>query len=173
MKDGVRFRQSEADVLRQEYLDYGTAFVPGRKNVAPAPEPSLNTGNYTLIAEEQPGALGGLLSRLTARFNALLAQRGKPPVDLQTLVTSAFRNPQRNRAVGSTALNSRHVRGRALDLSPQSLEIPGLGTEELMCLIEQAGNDVAGPTGRAFTERGAATFLDCDSPAADHVHVEL
>jgi hypothetical protein len=41
-----------------------------------------------------------------------------------------------------------------------------------MCLVETAGRAAVGNSGRAFTERGAAVFLDCESPAADHVHIE-
>ena len=92
-------------------------------------------------------------------------------VDVTRAVTSAFRNPQRNRAVGSTALNSRHTRGRAFDLDPRVLSVPGRTAAQMMCVLEAAGDKVAGPL-NSFTEKGATTFLDCDSPVADHVHVQ-
>lgn len=92
-------------------------------------------------------------------------------VALESLVTSAFRNPQRNRAIGSKSLNSRHTRGRALDLDPRRLRVPGKDSRQLMCILEAAGARVVGEQG-SFTERGAATFLDCNDPAADHVHIQ-
>jgi hypothetical protein len=92
-------------------------------------------------------------------------------LDLSRAVTSAFRNPQRNRAVGSKALNSRHTRGRALDLDPRVLAVPGRTSAQMMCVLEAAGDAVAGPS-NSFTEKGATTFLACDSPLADHVHVQ-
>ncbi|MBN1207365.1 MAG: hypothetical protein JXB05_20970 [Myxococcaceae bacterium] len=99
------------------------------------------------------------------------ANNRKLRVDLSGLVTSAFRNPQRNRAIGSQALNSRHTRGRALDVDPRPLQVRGKDSRQLMCIIEAAGERVVGER-NAFTERGAATFLDCNDPAADHVHIQ-
>lgn len=92
-------------------------------------------------------------------------------VDVSRLVTSGFRNPQRNRAIGSRSLNSRHTRGRALDLDPRALAVPGKDARQLMCILEAAGDRVVGE-GNSFTERGAATFLDCNDVTADHVHIQ-
>jgi hypothetical protein len=92
-------------------------------------------------------------------------------VALESLVTSAFRNPQRNRAIGSVALNSRHTRGRALDIDPRPMRVPGKDARQLMCVIEVAGVRRVGEA-NSFTERGAATFLDCNDPVADHVHIQ-
>jgi hypothetical protein len=92
-------------------------------------------------------------------------------VALEPFVTSAFRNPQRNRAIGSLALNSRHTRGRALDIDPRSMRVVGKDARQLMCVIEAAGARVVNEA-NSFTERGAATFLDCDDPVADHVHIQ-
>lgn len=39
-------------------------------------------------------------------------------VSLERIITSAYRNPQRNRFIGSGAINSRHTRGMALDNDP-------------------------------------------------------
>jgi hypothetical protein len=235
----LRLRQLERDVLRQEYVDFGTLFRPGASQVGPAAKITLNTGNYLLIAEEIPRALESLLGSLGVAVRDLMRSDvqsvpvGKdgldpeqvvvepgPPVlrvgrlgntdpegddvcsgpltrgrcngairagpngiaetrannrrvviDLARAVTSGFRNPQRNRAVGSVALNSRHSRGRAFDLDPRVLSVPGRTAAQMMCVLEAAGDKVVGPQ-NSFTERGAATFLDCDSPAADHVHVQ-
>jgi hypothetical protein len=99
------------------------------------------------------------------------ANNRKVWVDVSMLVTSAFRNPQRNRAIGSQSLNSRHTRGRALDLDPRALSVPGKDARQLMCVLELAGDRVVGE-GDSFTERGAATFLDCNDITADHVHIQ-
>jgi hypothetical protein len=235
----AHLRQSERDVLRQEYLDYQTVFLPGPPQVGPAARVSLNTGNYSLVAEETPGGLARLLDAVQRRVALLLASDvqvtavgtgGLSParvvvepgpviqrvgrlgntdpggddvcegpwvkgrcsgrvragangiaetpannrgasLDLSRLVTSAYRNPQRNRAVGSHALNSFHTRGRALDLDPRALSVAGKTPAQLMCLIEAAGAAVAGVR-NAFTEAGAVQHLPCDASAADHVHVQ-
>ncbi len=232
-------RQEETDVLRQEYRDFGTRFQPSRTHVTIPSRPVLNTGNYTVIAEEDAGELSRLVDRMDERVNALLnddvqekpvGTRGLSPrtvgvspgpplltvgalgdtdpqgddvcsgprvggrcsgsilagpngiaetrannrdirVALEDFVSSAFRNPQRNRAAGSAALNSRHTRGRALDIDPRPMRVPGKTPQQLMCVVEAAGDTLLGE-GNSFTERGATTFLACDSPAADHVHVQ-
>ena len=71
----------------------------------------------------------------------------------------------------SASINSRHTLGSALDLDPRLLSIPGKTAPQLMCILEAAGDAVVGKKD-SFTERGATTFLACDSPAADHVHVQ-
>jgi hypothetical protein len=232
-------RQEEGDVLRQEYLDFGTRFKPSRAQVSIPGRPGLNTGNYSVIAEEDAGELARLVDRMNERVNALLnndvqeqrpGTRGLSPrtvvvspgeriltvgalgdtdpegddvcqgvrvggrcagsilagpngiaetrannrdtrVELEDFVSSAFRNPQRNRAIGSITINSRHTRGSALDIDPRPMRIPGKTPQQLMCVVEAAGDALLGE-GNSFTERGAALFLACDSPTADHVHVQ-
>ena len=46
-------RQEEDDVLRQEYLDFGTRFKPARAHISIPGRPVLNTGNYSVIAETE------------------------------------------------------------------------------------------------------------------------
>lgn len=232
-------RQEEDDVLRQEYLDFGTRFKPGRDHVSIPGRPVLNTGNYSVIAETEAGGLSRLLDQMEERFQALLQNdvqekrvgtRGLTPttvvvspgapiltvgalgdtdpqgddicsgrrvggrcagsilagrngiaetrannrptqVKLEDFVSSAFRNPQRNRAAGSATINSRHTIGSALDIDPRRMPIPGKTPQQLMCIVEAAGDAVVGERA-SFTERGATLFLACDSPAADHVHVQ-
>lgn len=232
-------RQEEADILRQEYLDYRTTFVPALANVRVPGRTTLNRGNYSVIVEEKPGELDRLLRDVEAQVNGILnddvqvvpvgtrvaspstvvVSSGQPVlmlgalgdtqpqgddtcggpvvsggcagpiragpnrvadtrannrgtrVSLESIVTSAYRNPQRNRFIGSTALNSRHTRGLALDLDPRALSIPGKDARQLMCVVELAGIRVAGED-NSFTENGPVTFLDCNDPAADHVHIQ-
>jgi hypothetical protein len=117
------------------------------------------------------GACGGPILAGRNRMAETRANNRRVRVDVSKLVTSAFRNPQRNRAIGSQALNSRHTRGRALDLDPRSLSVPGKDARQLMCVLEAAGDRIVGE-GNSFTERGAATFLDCNDVTADHVHIQ-
>jgi len=88
-----------------------------------------------------------------------------------TDLTSAYRNPQRNRAVNSSDVNSRHTRGKALDIDPRVLSIPGKSSRELMCIIEYAGDLVVGD-GFSFTESGPSDVVDCNSNVANHVHIQ-
>ncbi len=237
----IVIRQEEVDVLRQEYLDYGTNFQPSAAQIVPPTRPHFNTGNYSLIAEEKKDGLENLLKSVSKNLNALInndvqkvpvGRAGLPPntvvvepgpsifnvgplgdtdpqgddrcagpvvegrcggailagpngradttannrrsfVDVERFVSSAYRNPQRNRAAGSITRNSLHTRGMALDIDPRTMNIPGKSAQQAMCLVEQAGELAAAPTGKSFTERGAATFLECDDPFADHVHVNL
>lgn len=232
-------RQEEADILRQEYLDYGTSFQPALTHVRVPGRTTLNRGNYSVIVEEKPGELDRLLRDVEREVNRLLnddvqvVQVGKPApsplsvvvspgapvlmlgplgdteprgddvcagarvnggcagpiragpnriadtrannrdtrVSLERIITSAYRNPQRNRFIGSGTINSRHTRGMALDLDPRGLSIPGKDARQLMCVVELAGIRVVGEP-NSFSENGPVTFLDCNDPAADHVHVQ-
>ncbi|MFP2929086.1 D-Ala-D-Ala carboxypeptidase family metallohydrolase [Pyxidicoccus sp. 3LG] len=232
-------RQEEADILRQEYVDYGTTFKPTLANVNVPGRTTLNRGNYNVIVEEKPGELDRLLHDLEVEVNRLLnddvqvvrvgalapspnsivvspgpsvlmlgalgdtepkgddicagprvnngcagairagpnriadtlANNRKTQVNLETIITSAYRNPQRNKFIGSGTINSRHTRGLALDLDPRFLVIPGKDARQLMCIVELAGIRVAGED-NSFSENGPVTFLDCNDPAADHVHVQ-
>ncbi len=231
--------QDEEDVLRQEYVDFGTKFRPNRAQISIPAQRTFNTGNYTVITEEDTGGLARMLGQLDERIRALLnndvqekpvGTRGLAPstvvvspgapilkvgalgdtdpqgddlcagplvggrctgsilagpngtadtrannratqLKLEDFVSSAFRNPQRNRAAGSVVLDSFHTRGRALDLDPRLMPVPGKTPQQLMCIVEAAGDTVVGESD-SFTERGATRFLDCNDPMADHVHVE-
>ncbi|MFQ5853255.1 MAG: hypothetical protein ACE5JU_22070, partial [Candidatus Binatia bacterium] len=92
-------------------------------------------------------------------------------IDLEQIISSAYRNPQRNFDVGSKTVNSRHTRGRALDSDPRGLNVPGKTSQHLMCIVEHAGDNAVGAS-NSFTERGPATFLNCDDSQADHVHIQ-
>jgi hypothetical protein len=99
------------------------------------------------------------------------ANNRKTHVDLSKLVTREYRNPQRNWPIGSPSLDSGQQQGQGLDLDPRSLSVRGKDTRQLMCVLEAAGDRVVGD-GHSYTERRAATFLDCNDITADHVHIE-
>jgi hypothetical protein len=232
-------RQDTEDVLRQEYLDFGTSFRPSRAQISIPSRPTFNTGNYSVIAQKNTNGLASLVDQMQERVNALLnndvqekpvGTRGLTPgtvvvspgapiltvgalgdtdpqgddvcvgvrmggrcngsilagpngiaetrannrgaqLKLADIVSSAFRNPQRNRAAGSVVLNSFHTQGRALDIDPRLSTVPGKTSAQLMCIVEAAGDALVGAS-NSFTEKGAALFLPCDSPSGDHVHVE-
>ncbi len=234
-------RQSERDVLRQEYQDYKTRFQPQPREVSAPPRQRFNTGNYTVIAEARKGGLGELFLKTSQHANALLnndtqvnpvGRAGLQPTDVvvspgppilnvgplgdtdpqgddvcaaagvdglcngailagrngiaetrannrrtrlnvEPLITSAYRNPQRNTAAGSKSPNSLHVAGLALDLDPRSAGVKGRTAAQLMCVLEQAGALAVGNAGKSFTEQGATTFLECNHPQADHVHINF
>ncbi|WP_224243034.1 D-Ala-D-Ala carboxypeptidase family metallohydrolase [Hyalangium gracile] len=128
-------------------------------------------GDDVCVGPRVNGACSGPILAGRNGVAETLANNRQVRVELSKLVTSAYRNPQRNRVIGSRSLNSRHTRGRALDLDPRALTVRGKDARQLMCVMEAAGDRVVG-TGNSFTERGAATFLDCNDVAADHVHIQ-
>ena len=181
--------QTEADCLRQEYFDYG---VP-----IPAPDevvfslnpfaPGLNKGNYALQLSDRLidkwSSIQTQYASTTLTFDVLFQGQTYPnvvvpmPSSAGLRVTSGYRNPQRNRAVGSELNDSRHMRGRALDLQPLSfsarVELPGglrvrfpVTFHDLMPALR----DAAATAGTAICERGSKQVV-CGSPTEDHVHV--
>ncbi|MCP4490076.1 MAG: hypothetical protein GY820_22585, partial [Gammaproteobacteria bacterium] len=99
-------------------------------------------------------------------------------------VSSGYRNPQKNRAVGSNYVDSYHTRGRAIDFTPPA-NIPGVGsvtelnipnttlTTLKYCIMKQAGEFAA----RSNTEinNGSNTAVSCTyTPGTYHIdHVHL
>jgi len=100
--------QDERDIIRQEYVDFRTwrdrftLHVPYRNRIV---EPSRQEmrGNYTLIVDS---AMTELLLATEARYGGRIQ------------VSSGWRNPRRNLAAGSTAPNSNHQHGGAVDMQP-------------------------------------------------------
>jgi hypothetical protein len=103
-------QQDRISILRQEFVDYGWQ-PPDRTDVGPAPAlPSglqlasdFNWGNYDPITLE-----GGWL---------FLAQQTQTALRDKIEINSAFRNPQRNRAIDG-ARRSVHMMGGAVDMDP-------------------------------------------------------
>jgi len=104
------------------------------------------------------------------------------PTDASVTVSSGYRNPQRNRAVGSLFPDSRHTRGRALDMSPSAVQVtvqvpvdnPTITRRVALDLHETlypALDAAAGTQGTAICEDGNVQ-LDCTNTRTDHVHLQ-
>lgn len=91
-------------------------------------------------------------------------------VSVNITISSAYRNPRRSVAVGSTA-NSLHVRGRAIDFDPRGMNVPGKTAQQMMCIVEDAGDRASIP-GFSFAELPGGTPVLCNDPGADHIHVQ-
>ena len=254
-------RQDERDIIRQEYVDFGTTFQPTRVLVDALANDLFNTGNYGMVAEETDDNLQTLLDSIQANFDALLnndvqevevgtctgnvdpdencvggnpntvvispgpgfTTAGRPVtfrglgdtmpegddgctilplvngvctgsvtvgpnfiaettannvdenVDLGDSINSAYRNPQRNRDVGSQFVNSRHTRGRALDIDPDSFTVAGKTNAQLYCYLEEAAENATGshgPVDSAVTETGPDTFTTCIGAGRLVVHIQ-
>lgn len=124
-------RQDEKDILRQEYYDYRVP-VPKRDEVIDSVGEmrKFNKCNYNVLISDG----------LDTRFQSILAAYrqnnvsvelnrrsipGRIPSTATLTVSSAYRNPQKNKhkSVGSKYPDSSHTRGRALDLVPDSTNV--------------------------------------------------
>lgn len=82
-------------------------------------------------------------------------------------ITSGWRNPERNEAVGGV-LRSAHQRAGAADLVPPTAGVPA---EVSWCVLLRAARGQ--PNVYAQTETNASTRpVNCITPGVDHVHVE-
>jgi hypothetical protein len=84
-------------------------------------------------------------------------------------ITSGWRNPQRNEAIGSVVPNSRHQYGDAIDLTFSSLPA-GLTMAECNCILETAAEAVVGAN-NALAEQ-SSTPRPCDNALVNHIHAE-
>ena len=177
-------RQDERDILREEYFDYNIP-VPTRNQVVPSLGAGFNEGNYTVQ----------LSVNMPARFNAILAAyRGRQftvtiggrdyvatvPRDATLTITSGYRNPQRNKAIGSIVPDSNHTRGRALDLVPNAVNVtvvvaghttrtvaPLHGPRGLYAALFAAGQTV----GTSIAEQSSLAVPVGDT-RENHIHVQ-
>lgn len=172
----VRFEQDEISILRQEYVDYGCA-VPARGDIGTEPVAGMNTGNYGVM----------VLGELVDRFNRIEANyRGRSvnvggvsvpiPDNARVRVGSAYRNPQRNRAVGSRFNCSRHVLSQALDIVPTGPLRVTVGGVDFDLLVHDhlypTLRDAGATEGAAICEDRPGDRVDCGDASEDHVHVQ-
>jgi hypothetical protein len=135
--------QDEKDIIRNEYVDFRTwrngftLHVPYRTRIRAATRAAMR-GNYTLVLD----------SAMTDLLNAVEANLGQAVV-----VNSGWRNPRRNIAVGSTAVNSNHQHGGAVDMKPTEAHNNANGARAAMVSLYNAA---LRSNGRAvMLERGA------------------
>ncbi len=174
-------KQDETDCLRQEYYDYDIP-VPARSEVVPSLGLGYNAGNYGVQ----------LSVGLDARYNAILAAyRGRQvtvtiagqryntsiPDNAPVTISSGYRNPQRNRYVGSRIPESRHTRGSALDLVPSLVQVIIMvnGSSRRVTLplhevLYPALQAAASTQGIAIAEQGARQVPVGDL-RENHIHV--
>ncbi|AKT41228.1 D-Ala-D-Ala carboxypeptidase family metallohydrolase [Chondromyces crocatus] len=138
--------QDERDIIRQEYVDYRTwrdgfrLHVPYRNRIVEASDPALR-GNYNLVLD----------SAMTA-----LAQEVRANCAGAVRISSGWRNPRRNRAVNSTAANSNHQHGGAVDLQPSGTSNGTQGTvQHRAAYLELYNAALATPHNSVLLERNA------------------
>lgn len=165
--------QDETDTLRQEYVDYQITNVPDRSIVIPSLGAGFNQGNYNVQVS---------VNMLTVSNAIAVAYRGSSvtvsgkkvniPQSATFLVSSGYRNPQRNKAVGSKYTGgqqvSKHVLGRALDLQPRYQPIWGVGLHNG---LYQALYTAAKPQGTALAESNA-TPVSVGNASENHIHIQ-
>jgi Peptidase M15 len=178
-------QQDDIDTLRQEYVDYQEATIPCRSGVVSTQQTqdgqNLNNGNYNNIQ---------LSVNLSANYTTILnAYRGSTymvngqsytvPMNAPLVITSGFRSPQHNTAIGSVHPNSKHCYGRALDLKPKAIYLPinggrirlGRDTFWFPALQAAAGVVATDPSHQPIAETGCCPVL-LGTSTEDHIHVQ-
>jgi hypothetical protein len=109
-----------------------------------------------------------LAEAIRAAYNGLVDT--DPATDFHLRVTSGWRNPERNEAVGG-AHGSPHQFGNGVDLVFSPVP-PGFTKEQAFCLIADAAWSVPGVV-QVIPERfGTNAQLDCDDELVNHIHVK-
>ena len=171
--DSSTITQDQRDIIRQEYRNHAIT-IPAR-NVFVSPQATanftaaeVNTTAYDFVIG-QPGTLA---QSVRNEWNSLIADEiGEPsPTKFGLILSSGWRNPERNEIVGGKWTSS-HQYGGAVDLRISSLSSvissTGLSRSELWCLLEEAGDNV----GTGIPEQGA-TQVSCNNVLITHVHVQ-
>jgi hypothetical protein len=152
-----RLIQDETDIIRQEYIDLGPRTPPARSSIVAPTIATYNTGNYSLIVD---GGMDNASNNTNTEFQALTPAGSIAPA---VSVSSGYRNPRRNVAVGSEfPVGSRHVWGTALDLT-----VPGANAT-LWARLRLAG---ANAGNSSICENGPIQ-IPCNDPNVDHVHIQ-
>lgn len=183
--------QDETDRLRQEYYDYNIP-VPGRGEVVASLGARYNQGNYgTQLSVDLPGyynravaAYSGSQVMISVLVNGQTFTNvpAAIPVNAPVTISSGYRNPQRNKAVGSLFPDSRHTRGRALDLVPNVVQVQVQVvvngqpvTQRVPLSLHQtlypALYAAAATVGTAIAEQGS-TPVAVGDPRENHIHVQ-
>ncbi|MFW6202527.1 MAG: D-Ala-D-Ala carboxypeptidase family metallohydrolase, partial [Gemmatimonadota bacterium] len=167
----VRVAQDEIDTAHQEYIEYLRRIVPDRGTFGAATgvqailgdgalEGRFNTGDYDVHLATRDLAAG--VDALGAEF-----VRHRAGAD-GLVVVSGYRNPvHQNDHVGATAVESRHLYGRAVDLR---VDAPGVDSAEegwhMIAHAARNATDAACVAPERIWNRDGTT-------APEHLHVDL
>ena len=86
--------------------------------------------------------------------------------DFGLQVTSAWRNPERNEAVGGV-LTSMHQYAGAIDMLP--LNVTNHTRAQLMCILQTARDNTGG---NGFAEDNPASPVMCNTTGVSHIHIQ-
>jgi hypothetical protein len=167
--------QDNIDTLRQEYQDILQP-VPTRSEIVPTLGTPWNKGNYNVQRD----------NNLQARRDSILAAyRGLSvtnaglavtiPAGAQISVSSAFRCPQLNKAIGSVHPESLHTRGRALDLVPLPVTVIVNGTAvnlDLHNTLYPALDRAVRSQGLSSLPEQSAIPVPLGDPRENHIHTQ-
>jgi hypothetical protein len=167
--------QDEKDILRQEYLDILQP-VPTRAQAVASLDRPWNNGNYSVQLD----------STLKQHFNAILASYRATTVtvngqavpmraDALLVVSSGFRSPQLNKAIGSVHPESLHTRGRALDLQPMPVTVMVGGQPvalNLHAALYPALAAAVSAQGLSPLPEESAKPVPLGDPRENHIHVQ-
>jgi len=157
LNKSFELEQDEIDILRQEYIDFNTNWKPKRDDIY-EDNGRWNTGNYGYIASQTENVFANLLSQLENNWNT-----SYPNIVIN--VSSSYRNPRRNKEVGSNTVNSRHTKGRAMDVTISN------PTKTKWVALKQAANDTDINGVNAHCDQ-SGTFVDNRCEDANHIHIQ-
>ncbi|HYV27659.1 MAG TPA: D-Ala-D-Ala carboxypeptidase family metallohydrolase [Candidatus Eisenbacteria bacterium] len=167
-------QQDETDVLRQEYVDFSIP-VPSRSDVVPSLGGYFNGGPYGVqLSADLPNHYNAILNAYRGSTITVNGQSVGIPQTAPIQVTCGFRSPRINKAVGSILRDSRHMRGRALDLKPIVFDVVVNGRRTPVSLhgsLYPALQAAAATQGFAFAEQSARP-VPLGDPTENHIHVE-
>ncbi|MBL4561819.1 MAG: hypothetical protein JKX79_12640 [Labilibaculum sp.] len=160
LKKKFECTQDTKDIIRQEYLDFGTTWQPTRNEVF-LDNGRWNTGNYTHLAAQGTNQFQTIFNAILTHYNASCNTNRVRANGID--LNSAYRNPQRNKAVGSRLINSNHTIGHAMDI-----RILGARTTQKWGFLRTAALQINGVN--AICEIGPRQVL-CSNPNISHIHV--
>jgi len=166
--------QDQTDTLREEYYDFNVP-VPSRNVIVPSLGATYNESPYSVQASvDLPGHYSAILSAYRSSTLIIGTQSIPIPSTANVVISSAFRNPRRNLAIGSVHPNSKHTVGQALDLQPVPTFAVIDGVRTMLDLHDDfypALATAAATQGTAIAEQGAVPVSIGDIHE-NHIHVQ-
>jgi hypothetical protein len=165
----------------------GVAFLRNRRGIAALPNPPFDLPLNTPLCwdgqSQVPNCGDTLVNGVISAGPDGIAHTRIRLVDYDLQVTSGWRSPEHNEAIGGV-LTSKHQRANALDLvpcgsfgstcsAPKRNALPGTETQT-WCLLLQAAGSVHRPQMTTFfqTESGPGQACPCTG-GVNHVHVDV